>query len=260
MLRFGTKNLTESNIRRLNEEDMGAYEQQSLLAITAAEIQPAVDILNATIKQVANQFKVKYYPIGLEREETTESGTDFTGPRSNWYLTVNGKRIPTQTSTDFSSKPPYKEKVVYKSPMQTLDYNDQYQGGTDLGLINGSEKLKGWFSNEDKYKTFNYVKENIIGKKHPSNSSGGAGFVGLLNAPVAKLAPKPAFIDQNGKSKIIELGRALKPLFVDGGPIQKSISSAINKKWNKFAALNKKMIAGTGEGQVDYGQTSQTTE
>jgi hypothetical protein len=250
MLRFGTKNLSESSIQRLNEQDTGAYDQQSLLAITAAEIQPAIDILNATIKQVANQFKVKYYPIGLGRDETTESGTDFIGPRSNWYLTVNGKRIPA-IQTDY---------VSYNSPMQTLDYNDQYQGGDDIGLINGSDKLQGWFSNEDKYRTFNKVKELIIGNKHRSKTYGGTGFVGLLNAPLSALAPKPAFVDQNGKSRLIELGRALKPLFVDGGPIQKSISSAINKKWNKFAALNKKMIAGTGEGQIDYGQTSQTAE
>lgn len=241
MRRFRTKNLSESDIQKLNEQDTGKYEQQSLLAITADEIQPGINILNKALQQAANQLaaegkKVKYYPVKLGREEKSLSGTDFIGPTSFWYISVNGKRIPA-TSNEFSD---------YDSPVQTSDFNDQYQGGDNIGLINGSHKLGKYFSKQNTNRLDSYKNAKI------------RQLVKLLKAPTSMLTP--GFVDQNGKVQRFDFAQLKNQIFAKGGPIEKAISGAINKKFNKFVALNKQEIAKTNTGQVNYGQTSQGPE
>ena len=57
MQRFGTKNLTESDIQRLNEVAAPEILQASMLNITPQDVQPFVDMYNAAFKKVAQNHK-----------------------------------------------------------------------------------------------------------------------------------------------------------------------------------------------------------
>ena len=46
MQRFGTKNLNESNLQKLNEVNLAAFQDQALLSVPASIVQVGVNMLN----------------------------------------------------------------------------------------------------------------------------------------------------------------------------------------------------------------------
>lgn len=61
MLRFGTKNLTESHLKNiLTEAKAPVVYKASMLNITKKEIQPFVDTINATMDAIAKEYKQKF--------------------------------------------------------------------------------------------------------------------------------------------------------------------------------------------------------
>jgi hypothetical protein len=99
MQRFGTKNLTESNIQKLNEVNVAAFQDQALLSVPASIVQVGIDMLNKSAKQIVaaaatetgNRFKASA-PVVLKRDET--KGTKYyQGPISIYSLEIGGQRI-----------------------------------------------------------------------------------------------------------------------------------------------------------------------
>ncbi len=99
MLRFGVKNLTESNLQKLNEVNIGAFQDQALLSVPSNIVQVGVDMLNnsakkivaAAVTETGNKFKASA-PVVLKRDETKGTRT-YQGPISIYSLNMGGQRI-----------------------------------------------------------------------------------------------------------------------------------------------------------------------
>jgi len=233
MLRFGVKNLTESNIQKLNEENLGAFRQQALLSVPAEIVQVGVDILNKTTPQLiaaaekatGSKFKAST-PIVLKRAEQKGDGSSpsyYYGPISIYSLERGGKRIG-------NAKLEYKFIDFYNSKFSDT--------GQDQGLKDGEHYL-----NQNLVTNPNFLTElterYVRSIKLMFNEFTWMNSIPELFTVYQTPGKKDMVKSKDYKDRV--LGPAVKAARERAG---EAVAKQIRARAQKFIALNKQQIAG----------------
>lgn len=243
MIRFGVKNLTESDIQRLNEANTAAFERQDLLAIQPDQLNPAVKILNDTVKRVVADVNsktggnFKALPISLQRKQV-----EGNSPRTDSIYSLNVGDAPIKSNEN------YKGQTQALADFYNSDPNDESKS---QGIYDGQHFLSGQFARNKKYvdkylgivlKTLTGTNPNFRGLFYMPTFSGmlGTTYDEIYNSDAGPEILKPA-------SKALQAGRL---------QAMELINKTITSRFKEFESLNKQLIARTGAG----GMTSQGTE
>lgn len=245
MQRFGTKNLTESDIQRLNEVAAPEILQASMLNITPQDVQPFVDMYNAAFKAAAQEQK-KIDPEFPVADQYVKLNVE-TKPDPNGVIQNNYEIVPIRGGADAIRKINSKGITVpFKASTYSFtQYKDSKPDDPDnVKITNGTWHLSRRFNNngefdQARYNTF--IKGNVrtaLKRKFANEPiSQGAQRVAALILATAG-APYDHAFDADGNLKVRKArevaGRAGSAVLRTGKAIQAAIDKMIDNKYAQF--------------------------